>query len=364
MVFKGLVAAAGTSSRMGSFKPLMELNGFPVIRMTVQSLKNAGIYDICVVVGRNADEVRSAISPMCVKVVENENYAVTDMMTSLRLGLTDVADGDGVFILPGDMPLIAPDTFGKLKKCAENTPDGTEAIIPVSGEKRMHPPLILKSGITGVAGYDGLRGLRGALDRMKCTNVFIEDAGAGLDADFREDFAVMEEYAKKHRGLSVKKCEDLFEDRGLPEHIRAHSRSVGELAAEIAESLVRHGYCLDIELCRSGGYLHDICRLEKNHAPAGGNYLRSLGYEALAGVVEGHMSLEEPHSVDFCENIIVFLADKLIMETVRTDPSMRYAKARERFNNSTPEGKRIRADEEVCRRLAERYKKITGKRLF
>ena len=48
MRIRGLIAAAGKSSRMDGFKPLMELNGFPMIRMTVQSLRNAGIRDVTV----------------------------------------------------------------------------------------------------------------------------------------------------------------------------------------------------------------------------------------------------------------------------------------------------------------------------
>ena len=47
----GLIAAAGRSRRMEGFKPLLEINGFPMIAMTVQSMENAGIRDITVVVG-------------------------------------------------------------------------------------------------------------------------------------------------------------------------------------------------------------------------------------------------------------------------------------------------------------------------
>ena len=53
----GLIAAAGLSSRMDGFKPRMKLNGFPMIQMTVQSLKNAGIRDITVVTGYRAEEM-------------------------------------------------------------------------------------------------------------------------------------------------------------------------------------------------------------------------------------------------------------------------------------------------------------------
>ena len=39
----GIITAAGLSSRMGAFKPLLELNGYPMIVHTVLSMKNAGV---------------------------------------------------------------------------------------------------------------------------------------------------------------------------------------------------------------------------------------------------------------------------------------------------------------------------------
>lgn len=74
MRIQGLIAAAGLSSRMGEFKPFMKLNGFPMIRMTVQSLKNAGIRDITVVTGYRADEMARILMPLEVRLVENRAY--------------------------------------------------------------------------------------------------------------------------------------------------------------------------------------------------------------------------------------------------------------------------------------------------
>lgn len=59
----GLIAAAGLSSRMEDFKPLMELNGFPMIAMTVRSMRNAGIRNITVVTGFRGEEVRKVLDP-------------------------------------------------------------------------------------------------------------------------------------------------------------------------------------------------------------------------------------------------------------------------------------------------------------
>jgi molybdenum cofactor cytidylyltransferase len=52
-----LVLAAGFSSRMGEFKPLLQLDGITVIERAVTGFRWAGISDIRVVVGHRADEL-------------------------------------------------------------------------------------------------------------------------------------------------------------------------------------------------------------------------------------------------------------------------------------------------------------------
>lgn len=106
----GLVPAAGGSRRMDGFKPLLKINGFPMITMTVQSLRNAGIRDIIVVTGYRGEEVEKVLEPMGVRIIENRRWQETDMLASVKLGLEAADKKEGVFILPGDIPLTSPGT--------------------------------------------------------------------------------------------------------------------------------------------------------------------------------------------------------------------------------------------------------------
>ena len=138
--------------------------------------------------------------------------------------------------------------------------------------------------------YEGDEGLRGAFAGMRTEKVELpEDAGALADADYRKEFEWLASYARLHRGVSERVCKELYEEVCLPAHVRRHW---------MAEKLVEHGACLDIELCRSGGYLHDLCRLLPEHEKAAGDFLRERGYEALAGIVEAHKGFgTEPETV-------------------------------------------------------------------
>lgn len=359
MRIKGLIAAAGLSSRMDGFKPFMELNGFPMIQMTVQSLKNAGIRDITVVTGYRAEEMAQILSPMEVRLIENHAYRETDMLASICTGLASVKDADAVFFLPGDLPLIAPGSMKQVKERLARLPEGTQALVPVTGGSTSHPPVLLPEGIRRVLDYRGEGGLKGAFSSMKTVYMELRDTGTLADADFRRDFAELEIYAREHKGVSRKLCDAWHEETGLPEHVRAHCRAVGELAGWMAERLTEHGACLDIELCRSGGYLHDLCRLSEHHEAKAGAFLRERGYMALAEIVERHRGFDtEPETV--CEEgAIVCLADKLVREDQRVSLEVRYRKALSHHSVK----KRIMRDIEICRRLKEEFEVMTGERL-
>ena len=111
MKIAGIITAAGMSSRMGDFKPLLTINDLPMALHTVLSMKNAGISPICVVTGHRGDELSAALADSGVIFARNPSPETSDMLASIKLGLSAVYDSDGFFLLPADMPLTAPSTF-------------------------------------------------------------------------------------------------------------------------------------------------------------------------------------------------------------------------------------------------------------
>lgn len=359
MRYEGLIAAAGQSRRMDGFKPAMKLNGFPMIRMTVQSLRDAGIRRITVVAGHRFGEMEELLAPMDVRLVRNEAYRETDMFASVCLGLSRIREADAVFFLPGDLPLVSPGSMKRLKDRLKVLPEGTDALVPVTNGSTSHPPILLPGGQRAVLGYRGGGGLKGAFSSMRAEYMELTDAGALADADNRGDFAKLQAWARRQKGVSLEQCVEWYEEAGLPAHIRAHCRAVGELSGWMAERLTEHGACLDTQLCRSGGYLHDLCRLSEYHEEAAGAFLRERGYEALAQVVERHRGFQiRPETV--CEEgAIVCLADKLVKEDRRVTLEERYAKA---FAHDTVKPGILR-HLEICRELIEEFEVMTGEKL-
>jgi molybdenum cofactor cytidylyltransferase len=204
---KGLIVAAGRSSRMGKFKPMLDFEGEPMIVRAVESMQEAGIGEICVVTGRERQKVEKAVEPLGAITVCNPHYASTGMFDSVKIGMEALGPMNAFFLLPGDMPLVRPETFQLLEKAWEN--GAYSLVYPVFENELAHPPLIGEGCFAGIFRHNGEEGLRGALRPFEPLARFVEveDPGCAMDADYLEDYRKMLAYVKKEGIFS----NDLYE---------------------------------------------------------------------------------------------------------------------------------------------------------
>src|SRR5215204_3883222 len=84
---KGIILAAGAGSRLNGTagdkpKCLVEAGGMTLLERQIRTLRSSGITDIALVVGCQADAVRTAVGPR-VTYVENSRFAETNSLYSL-----------------------------------------------------------------------------------------------------------------------------------------------------------------------------------------------------------------------------------------------------------------------------------------
>ncbi|HEX8460114.1 MAG TPA: nucleotidyltransferase family protein [Segetibacter sp.] len=110
-----IVLAAGLSARMGEAnKLLLPLGGKTVIETVVQNIIDAGIEEVIVVTGHEAEAVKKVLVNLPVQTIHNPDYA-KGMTTSIQLGVS-MARGSGYMICLSDMPLITPQDYALLKR--------------------------------------------------------------------------------------------------------------------------------------------------------------------------------------------------------------------------------------------------------
>lgn len=200
MKTNGIILAAGLSSRMNAFKPLLKLQGKTLIEHSVDSMFHAGVKQVTVVLGYRAQEVKMLLSEkydvsqlIC---IQNHNYAETDMLASIKIGISTLEPCAAFYLLPGDMPAIQTSTFHAVKEIMYRT-QALVAFPTIDGHCK-HPPLISWKCIAAILAFEregGLRELWKQFEQQIAT-VSVEDIGCLLDADTPTDFKRLVDYMK------------------------------------------------------------------------------------------------------------------------------------------------------------------------
>lgn len=191
MRIAALITAAGMSSRMGSFKPMLNIGSLSVAQRVIATFRQAGIDRIVMITGYNASVLEHHLSTEGIIFLRNEDYETTHMFDSVRIGLRYLQDKcDAVLMTPVDIPLFTSGTVTALME------SGEKLACPYCNGETGHPILIHTSLIPGLLADSGERGLAGALERsgVPMTKLPVEDPGTLHDADTPEDYSALLEY--------------------------------------------------------------------------------------------------------------------------------------------------------------------------
>lgn len=202
MIINGLILAAGMSSRMRQFKPLMRIEEKTIIETTVDHMLEAGVDQITVVLGYRGSEIKEVLEldeKRCrrLKFAYNPNYETTQMLDSIKIGLDKMGICDRFFIAPGDMPAITTKTYQTLIEVAADKSD-FKVIFPTLEGYRKHPPLISWDCRDNILQFQG-NGLRELWKEYEAEIVEIplEDNGCTIDIDTPEDYQKLCQYLDK-----------------------------------------------------------------------------------------------------------------------------------------------------------------------
>jgi molybdate transport repressor ModE-like protein len=191
MQIGALIVAAGMSTRMGEFKPMLSIGSISVAQRVIATLSQAGVSKIVMVTGYNATILERHLSGNGIIFLRNENYETTQMFDSVKIGLSYLQDKcDKVLFTPVDVPLFTAKTVKTILD------SGAPLAVPMCEGKQGHPILIANTLIPEILNDCGEMGLKGAMDRcsVPLLRIDVEDPGTIHDADTPEDFSALLEY--------------------------------------------------------------------------------------------------------------------------------------------------------------------------
>jgi molybdenum cofactor cytidylyltransferase len=116
-----VILAAGASSRMGTNKMLLELDGESLIRRAVGRALAAGLSPVVVVIGHEPDRIRTALKDFPVVFAVNPDYT-GPTSGSLHRGLNALGPEVGAaVVMLGDMVRVTRETLAMLVAAVRDT---------------------------------------------------------------------------------------------------------------------------------------------------------------------------------------------------------------------------------------------------
>ena len=191
-----VVLAAGTGSRFGGGKLLAPVEGRPILQHVLDRLAAAGVDDVIVVLGEEAEAIEGAIHWRNERRRRNPDPSL-GLSSSLQVGLAAVGDDvDAAMIVLGDQPLLPARAVRALLDAVAE--DARPVVVPVYGHDAGRNPVLLGRAAFSLADEAmGDRGLGPVIDAHPelVREIPIRVEGGNPDVDTRADHVALLEAA-------------------------------------------------------------------------------------------------------------------------------------------------------------------------
>lgn len=186
----GIVLAAGASKRMGSPKPLLEVDGETFLERAIRTLKLGGCRIVVAVVSGGDTSWAARIADVEGALVAINDTPGSDPIDSIRVGIDTLPqDSAGVAILPVDHPRVRPDTVAALIEVFHAR--GAGIVRPVHADCAGHPGLFARRLFGELRRNDLPEGAHSVIAAAgdELVEVDVDDEGVVQNVDTRADLA-------------------------------------------------------------------------------------------------------------------------------------------------------------------------------
>jgi molybdenum cofactor cytidylyltransferase len=186
-----IVLAAGASSRFGSPKQLVRLNGRPLLHLAVSRAVEVAGQAVTVVLGANAADLAPLLRHTPASVVINRDWS-EGMGSSLRTGIAQVpATADAALVMLADQPAVTAEDLRRLVATWRRQP---QCIVAAHyGGTTGVPAIFPREDFSALRGLRGDAGARALLKRGGERVVRMALQSAAIDIDTPEDLLKLQQ---------------------------------------------------------------------------------------------------------------------------------------------------------------------------
>lgn len=184
------ILAAGASTRMGTPKQLLELDGRALLVRAVEAALASPAWPVVVVLGAHTEKIRPVLARLPVLITENAAWP-EGMAASIRAGVTTLRQFsrhlDAAVIALCDQPAFSADTIAQLVAAQRTT--GRSIVAAHYAGRNGAPALFLREHFDTLIHLTGEEGARALLNGDPTTVASVDLPALAFDLDTPEDFA-------------------------------------------------------------------------------------------------------------------------------------------------------------------------------
>ena len=187
-MISAILLAAGQSKRMnGENKLIKEIQGIPLIKLSVKNIVASSIGELIIVLGHQKEIIEKLIDKNeKIKFFFNKDFE-SGMASSIKTGLDNLSEkNEAFFICLGDMPMVSHDIYNQLIKSKDNK----EIIVPTHKGQQGNPVLFnksMKEKVIDISGDVGAKKIL-KLNKDKILNLEIKDQSITKGFDTQKNF--------------------------------------------------------------------------------------------------------------------------------------------------------------------------------
>jgi molybdenum cofactor cytidylyltransferase len=252
MSVTALVLAAGTSSRMGQPKQVLQFEGRSLVRRAAEAAVESKARQTIVVTGAAREAVEGELTGLAVMPVHNPDYA-EGLSTSLRAGLRAVRpDVEGVVVMLADQPFVSASVVdGLIDRYEEG---GARIVRPRYGGQPGNPVLWDRSLFEELEEQTGDQGGRSLLQKYADEIAWLDlpDVAIQTDVDTPEAYANLtgSELSPPVGAVNRAPTDDVVPDAdAVPDASLSRSGAEGEMGGEVDHADGGHPHVGGITFC-------------------------------------------------------------------------------------------------------------------
>lgn len=184
-----ILLAAGASVRLGKPKQLLEYGGKPLLQHGLQVAIDSGLSPVIVVLGANADSIKTEISNKDITLIINDSWS-EGMASSIRCGIEKLMgiapDTTAAIIMVCDQPFVSSKLLIKLIKKHQET--GLPVIASRYENNNGTPALFDKAIFASLLKLKGDTGAKKIMKESPDWVGFVDFPKGIVDIDTEEDY--------------------------------------------------------------------------------------------------------------------------------------------------------------------------------